>query len=73
MNTGRNTEKNPLSSKDFATFGVDLVAYIKPVVIDGAPVYAIHAADGTPLTTAPGRALAVAAVRQHEMEPVSVH
>jgi hypothetical protein len=65
--------KRPLSSQDFASFGVDLMAYVKPVSVDGAPGFSIHAADGTPLTVVAGRANAFAAVRRHEMEPVSVH
>ena len=63
----------PLSSQDFAAFGVDLMAYVKPVSVDGSPGYAIHAADGTPLTVVVGRANAYATVRRHEMEPVGVH
>jgi hypothetical protein len=67
------TERRPLSPKDFAAFGLDLLAYIKPITVDGAPGFAIHAADGTPLTVVSGRETAVATVRRHEMEPVSVH
>ena len=63
----------PLSSQDFAAFGVDLLAYVKPVTLEGNPGFAIHAADGTPLTVVVGRAAAFATVRRHEMEPVSVH
>ncbi len=63
----------PLSSQDFATFSIDLMAYVKPVSLDGAPGYAIHAADGTQLTVVAGRANAFATVRRHEMEPLSVH
>ncbi|MEI6984823.1 MAG: DUF1150 family protein [Rhodospirillaceae bacterium] len=74
MNASQHINKEgPLSSKDFASFGVDLVAYVKPVVVDGSPSYAIHAADGTPLSLAACRAAAFASIRQHEMEPVSVH
>ena len=72
MNTSFFT-RQPLSSQDFATFGVDLMAYVKPVKVDGNPGFSIHAADGTPLTVVVGRANAFAAVRRHEMEPVSVH
>lgn len=62
-----------LSAEDFAAFGVDHVAYIKRVEEDGAVTFAVHAADGTPLTVLPNRDIACAAVRQHDMEPVSVH
>jgi hypothetical protein len=73
MDTRSANARSPLSTNDFATFGVDLVAYVKPVTVDGAPTFAIHAADGTPLTVVAGRANAFATVRRHEMEPVSVH
>ena len=72
MNTGLST-KSPLSPQDFAAFGVDLLAYVKPVSLEGNPGFAIHAADGTQLTVVVGRANAFATVRRHEMEPVSVH
>ena len=72
MNTSLSA-RPPLSSQDFAAFGVDLVAYVKPVSVDGAPGFAIHAADGTQLSVVVGRANAFATVRRHEMEPVSVH
>ena len=63
----------PMSSADFAAFGSEQVAYVKPVTIDDEARFAVHAADGTPLTIAPSRDLAFAVVRQNEMEPVSVH
>jgi hypothetical protein len=69
----RPNERPSLSPKDFAAFGLDLFAYIKPVMVDGTSNFAIHAADGTPLTVVSGREAAVATVRRHEMEPVSVH
>jgi len=49
------------------------IAYIKAVTIDGIRAYAIHAADGTALAIVKDRDVAFAAVRQHELEPVSVH
>lgn len=58
---------------DLSNIGLNDVAYIKPAVVEGQRVWAIHAADGTPLTTLATRATAFVAVRQHELEPVSVH
>ena len=49
------------------------VAYIKAVFVNGGRAYAIHAADGTALAIVKDRDVAFAAVRQHELEPVSVH
>jgi len=62
-----------LSPKDFAAFGLNDLAYVKPIEVEGRPRFAIHAADGTALSVVPDRAVADAAVRQHEMEPLSVH
>jgi len=62
-----------LSAEDFASFGVDHLAYVKPVLVNGVAAFAIHAADGTPLTVLPDRDVASAAVRQNDLEPVSVH
>jgi len=65
--------KRSLSSREFGTFGIDDIAYIKSVMIDGQKLHAIHAADGTPLTVVSERDTAFATVRQHEMDPASVH
>lgn len=62
-----------LSARDFAQLGADEVAYLRPVVMNGAMAFSIHAADGTPIGAAPSAQLAAAAIRQHEMEPALVH
>jgi len=62
-----------LSSRDFARLGADEVAYLRPVLLNGAVAFAIHAADGTPIGAAPSAPLAAAAIRQHDMEPMLVH
>jgi hypothetical protein len=67
-----NTLRN-LSTRDFARLGVEDVAYLRPVVLNGAAAFSIHAADGTPIGAAPSAQLAAAAIRQHEMEPALVH
>ena len=62
-----------LSAADWAAFGVQEIAYIRPVVVNGVRAMAIHAADGTPIGAAPDARLAIAAILQHEMEPALVH
>lgn len=62
-----------LSPLEFARLGVSQIAYIKPVVVQGAPAFAIHGADGAPLAVTPDRDLALAAIVQHEMVPISLH
>ena len=62
-----------MSAQDFALIGVQQVAYVKPVTIEGVLGWAIHSADGNTLGMAPDRATAFAAVMQNELEPMSVH
>jgi len=62
-----------LSEEQLAALGMSHIAYVKPVVIDGVAGFAIHAADGTPMAVAGDRDVAVAAIVQHEMHPLSVH
>jgi hypothetical protein len=62
-----------ISAHELAMLGVQDLAYIKPVIIDGAIGYAVHAADGTQIAVLADRDVAFATVRQHDMEPVSVH
>ncbi len=62
-----------LSPNDWQAFGVDEVAYIRRVLVKGERGFAIHAADGTPLTVAATEELAIATIRHNDMEPVTVH
>ena len=61
------------SPDQFAALGVDRVAYVRSAVIEGRTVYAIHNANGTEIGVMAERDVAFAAVKQHDMEPVSVH
>jgi hypothetical protein len=67
------TDIRQLSAHQLAKLGVSLIAYVKPVIMEGAAAFAIHAADGTPMAVAGDRDVADAAIRQHEMVPLSVH
>jgi len=62
-----------LSAEQLAKLGVAQIAYVKPVVVNGATGFAIHAADGTAMAIAGDRDVAVAAIHQHEMHAMSVH
>lgn len=61
------------SEIDLASVGLDDVAYVKPVLINGMPGFTIHAADGTPMAMTNDRKMAFAAVIQNDLDPVSVH
>jgi len=63
-----------LSPSDFAALGLNQVAYVKPVEDEhGRTVFAVRAANGTDMATLAEHKVAVAAIRQHDMEALSVH
>ncbi|HEX4261988.1 MAG TPA: DUF1150 family protein [Acetobacteraceae bacterium] len=62
-----------LTVPQLAQLGVSQIAYVKPVVFNGTPAFAIHAADGTPMAVTGERDVALAAIRQHEMVAALVH
>jgi hypothetical protein len=62
-----------LSRRELGVLGMEDLAYIKPIVQDGVEAFAVCAADGTQMAVIADRNLAFAVVRQHDMEPLSVH
>jgi hypothetical protein len=62
-----------ISTEQLAQLGMQQIAYVKPVVVNGAACFAIHAADGTPMAIAGGLDVAIAAIEQHEMVPAQLH
>ncbi len=63
-----------MSPQDFALLGIHQVAFVKPGHRQGQEGFAVFAADGTEIAFIQNeRDVAFAAVRQHELEPVSVH
>lgn len=62
-----------ISPKEFALLGVQDVAYVRRVMVNGSAAFAVHAADGTEIAVLPDRDIAFATLRQHDLEPVSVH
>jgi len=78
----RNTDKiasdsaeilKKLTSRDFLALGIHDVAYVKPVQIENRTAYAIHAADGTPLSVMDDRDSAVGIILHNALEPVTLH
>jgi hypothetical protein len=68
-----NFDLRHLSAAQLAQLGLTQVAYVKPVLVNGARAFAIHAADGTPMALAESCALAIAAINQHDMFAALVH
>ena len=62
-----------ISAQDFLTFGIQQVAYIRPVMAQGALVWSLHAADGTALPVQNSAHVAAVVARQNDLEPVSLH
>ncbi len=62
-----------LSPSELGLLGMQDLAYVKPVVIDGEEAFSVHAADGTQIAVLAGRDIASALLRQHGLEAVSVH
>jgi hypothetical protein len=62
-----------MSARELALFGMQDLAYVKQVIVNDVAAYAVHAADGTQIAVLPDREIALATVRQHDLDPLSVH
>ena len=81
------TGKANISPEALAHLGDGQIAYIKPItseqvaalfpqapeIAPGVQLFALHAADGTPIMLTDTREAAVANAWSHELETVSVH
>jgi hypothetical protein len=73
MDTNQLDRLRHISPQELATLGMQGFAYIKRVLISDTVAYAIHTADGTQAALVPSYELAVATLRQNDLEPVSIH
>jgi hypothetical protein len=89
MTNERNTEHITISPEALAAMGGGRIAYVKPIrsedvpalfpqvqvppMAPGVQLFALHAADGTPMMLTDSREAAVANAWSHELETVSVH
>ena len=71
--TDSNTSSPLPQTVDFQRLGLNQVAYVKVTEVDQEIRYMVHTADGTAVTAFPSEALARMAIRDHELEPVSIH
>jgi len=62
-----------ITAEQLAELGVARLAYVKPVEVNGAQGFAIHAANGAPMALIADRDVAFALIMQHEMVPALVH
>lgn len=68
-----NTSYHTMNTRDFAKFGVPIIAYVKPVTIKGHTTFALHSADGTRLEMQESEAMATRAAHMRNLLPVVVH
>ena len=61
-----------LSPQDFLNFGVQDIAYVRSVYENGKHRYAVHAANGAPLSVLDDESQALAAIYQNDLEAVTV-
>jgi hypothetical protein len=73
MNIMHRRDADSHASQELSALGLEEVAYVRASVQDGQALWSIHSADGQEIGQAPTRALAFAAIVQHDMEPASVH
>ena len=73
MNMNSTFSLKNFSQSDLLAFGLNDLAYLKPTVVDGQSVFAIHAADGSQLALVATREIGLAALHQHDLEPVTLH
>ena len=62
-----------ISEQEFLALGLDNIAYVKEVEIDGGTAVAICAANGRQIALAPDISTAVRAAWQNGLAPVTVH
>jgi hypothetical protein len=62
-----------ISVTQLASLGMEEIAFVKPVMTENGPAFAIHVADGRPIAIASNAQLAAAAIIQNDMVPSLVH
>ncbi|MBL8709967.1 MAG: DUF1150 family protein [Rhodospirillaceae bacterium] len=62
-----------ISRQQLAALGLNDVAYVKDVEVDGGTAFAIFAANGQQLAVLPDRDTAVAAAWENGLAPVTLH
>ena len=72
-NTETRIDVRHITPDQLQQLGMSQLAYVKPVMMNGTAMFAIHAADGAPMAVAEDRNLALAAIIEHEMIATLVH
>lgn len=72
MNTPA-TLRQQMSNQDFLAFGLEDVAYVKRIDGEEDATYGIFAADGTRMAEMASEEVALATIRQHDLQPHRLH
>jgi hypothetical protein len=62
-----------ISAQDLLSLGVDDVAYVRPVRMMGRTMFAVHAADGTPISIAEDEVAAHTLISGQDLDAVRVN
>ncbi len=62
-----------LSNQDFLTFGIHDIAYVRKIHMQGQEGFAIHAADGTPLSVMDTMDEALQVIEHNDLASAHVH
>jgi len=74
MTNGSKTQTRfAISPQDLGALGMNQVAFIKRVREDDGERFVVHAADGTAVRLFATRELAELAIRQNDLQALSVH
>jgi hypothetical protein len=68
MNTSA-TQRHQMSNQDFLAFGLEDVAYVKRIDAGENAAFGIFAADGTRMAVMADEDVAIATIRQHDLQP----
>ncbi len=62
-----------ITAQELLALGLEHIAYVRPVTIDGGTAVAIFAANGKQIALAPDLGAAFAAAWENGLAPVTVH
>ena len=69
----KNRYLKTLDSNGFLELGSEHVAYVREIEWLGAKHFAVHSADGSPITIATSKDIALSAIHSNDMEAITLH
>jgi len=66
-------DERTITAQQLAALGLNDLAYVKDVEVDGGTAFAIFAANGQQLAIVPDRETAIAAAWENGLAPVTLH